>query len=409
MLASTFAGVFLTRSRLNLNSKASGDCHPVNIQLTNITQNSADISFSTTSNCLIDLSVNNLTYSDIRFDNSQSQSAKLHYFQINNLKAAASYQYQLITNGNLISNNDYKFDTAAAFSGSVPTSNLAWGRVFTSDNRPAAGAIVYLNIPGAAPLSSVVTASGNWNISLATSLNQDKTDWFTPPVQKTDEDIIVYGEDGLTSQITNNTEHNNPVPDIILGQNSFVSPDDAIPTDSAGLLTTITPPVNNNDLEIINPNDGESLSTLKPDFFGKAPVNSKIDIKIESPVIINGEAVSTSDGSWNWSPPSDLTPGEHTITVSAKNPSTGLMETISRKFIVYASDTGLAFNASASASLITPTAVILPTDIPTLVPTVRTAKPSTDSGVPVTGNSLPTVIFISTAVILLLSSYLFLK
>jgi hypothetical protein len=414
LLASIFGGVFLTKSRLNLNSKASGDCHPNNIQLTNVTQNSVDISFSTTSICLVNLFVGNIAYSDLRFNNSQSTQTKLHYFQINNLKADTLYQYHLVSNGETITNDNFHFNTAITFSGSIPTSNLAWGRVFKSSGEPAANSIVYLNIPGAAPLSSIVTTAGNWNISLAASLNQNKTDWFSTPAQKTEEDVVVFGEDDLMSQISSDTEHNNPVPDIILGQNSFSSLSDPVPTDTASLLATITPQFTDKNLEIINPSNGESLSTLKPDFFGKAPVNSTIDIKIESPVVFNGEATATSDGSWHWSPPTNLTPGEHTITATVNNPTTGLAETISHKFIVYASDNSLAFNASASATLITPTSIVLPTNtltptskLPT--PTIRTAKPSTTSGIPVTGNGAPTVLFILVAAILLISSYLFAK
>jgi hypothetical protein len=407
LLASTFTGVVLTRSRLNLNSKASGDCHPAGIQLTNVTQKSIDISFSTPSPCLINLFVNNITYSDARFENSQSQSTKLHYFQITNLKPDSLYQFKIISNGEIITNDNYEFKTAITFSGSVPTSNLAWGRVFLTTSEPAANSIVYLTIPGAAPLSSIVTTAGNWNVSLVSSLNQEKTGWFIPPEQKIDEDIIVIGENDQTSQITSNTDHNNPVPDIILGHNSFESPLDTIPANSGSLLTTITPLPNNKKLEIINPGNGESITTLKPDFFGQAPVNSKLSIKVESPVVINGETTATSDGSWHWSPPADLTPGEHTITVSSINPTTGLSETISRKFIVYASDNNLAFNASPSATLITPT-IIMPTPttiIETPSPTIRTAKPSTGSGVPVTGNSIPTVLFLSFAAMLLALSY----
>ena len=276
--------------------------------------------------------------------------------------------------------------------------------------------MVFVNIPGASPLSALVTSSGNWNISLTNSFNESKTNRFTPTANTSEEIIVIDQEKGRT-QISANTSQNNPTPDIILGQNQFSSlPITFDAETNSGYLPSITPVPNSKELDILNPKDEESISSKKPDFFGTGPINSKIQIKVESPIVYNDEISTNSDGSWNWSPPADLTPGEHTITVTVNE--NGIDKIISRRFTVLAADNPLSYSASPSATTPTPTLNLsptltptptsvaktttspTPTIIPTITPvtTIRTSKPSTSSGIPTSGNLIPTF------VLLLLSS-----
>lgn len=410
-----FVGAYFTGGQKILNLKASGECKPGTLQITNITHDSLNISFQTPTPCLSSLTIDNRTISGV-----QSIATKVHYFQVNNLKEDTVYPFSLINNGTNYDKADYKARTAKKPLRPIPVSNLAWGRIYTPDLKPATNVIIYLNIPGAAPLSSFITSDGHWNISLATSLNENKTDWFSSPIDPTEEEIIVIDENNQPTQITSNTSRNNPVPDIIIGQNSFSSVSIVAPTESIpNLMDSNQPVVNNNKLQISNPKDNETLSTQKPDFFGTGPVNSKISIKVESPVVIDGEITSSTNGSWHWSPPQDLSPGEHTITVSVQNPKTGIKEFISRKFIVSAQDNSLAFSASPSATLVpTPTSVAITTatatPTPTLVATatatptaiIRASKPSTTSGVPATGTTGPTIAILVLATASILGFYI---
>lgn len=406
----------------NTITKASGDCQPINPQITNITDKSAVISFTTESICPVIISLNDQIYQDKRVISGQEIKSKIHYFELNNLKEASDLTFIVISDGKKYENSNYKINTANKINQSVPSSRLAWGRVFTSDLKPASEAIVYLNIPGAYPLSALVTSSGNWDISLATSLNQSKTNWFTAP-SNIDEEIIVIAQDQPSTQITGNTSRNNSVPDIIIGQNSFSStPVDTSQLPATGSLNSVTPVTSSKQLDILNPKDNENLSTKKPDFFGTGPVNSKVKIEVHSTTVYNGEVTTNNDGSWNWSAPSDLTPGEHTIT--ATTIENGITKTISRKFVVLAADNSTSFSASSSATTptptptpkvtATPTTKITPTLIPTVVPTItvtssRTTRPSTSSGVPVTGNFIPTIILIVISSFFLFASVLFFK
>lgn len=421
LIGGIFAGVAFNNQELFLGSKASGDCKPINPQITNITHNSFDASFITTDTCLSNIVLGGKNIADIRFVNTNTEPtpSKIHYFQINNLDAETSYSFYFLNNGETFNSSLYQTKTARKPTVQIPSSNLAWGRVLNSDSKPAVDSIVYLNIPGASPLSSFVTSNGNWNISLAISFNDAKDDWFVSP-KNIEEDVIVISQDGQATQITGNTSHNNPFPDIIIGRNSFSLVPANPESDSISNLNSVSQVSTNKNLEIKNPSEGESISTLKPDFFGTGPINSKIIIKIESTQSINDETTTQNDGSWHWSPPQNLTPGEHTITATAQNQTTGLVESVSRKFIVLASDNNnLAFSSSSSANLVTPTIIlpsptIISTPTPTVVeisptstPVVRAAKPSTSSGMPVAGGSLPTVIFTTIGILLFGAALIF--
>jgi len=392
LLVAVFGGVILTSQKSSFGSKAGGSCEPINPQITNTTYKSVSISFTTSSECQSSININNQLIKN-------DSSSKTHYFEVDSLKENSDYIFSIISGGNTYSSSNYQISTAQKPANDTASSNLAWGKVINSSGSPVEKAIVYLNIPGAAPLSAITTSSGNWNIPLSTSFNDNKTNWFTPPAN-IEENIYVLASDQSVTQIVSNTSSNNPVADIIIGQDNFNSP--KVNTTSVGSLPeTNTGNINTNkNLDISNPSQNETLNTKKPQFFGSAPSNSEITIEVHSAELIAGQTVSDEDGTWEWSVPKDLSPGEHTITVTAKNKTTGLIESITRKFVVLAAEGETSFTASSSAT--TPTPTIAPTDTPTPTPTtaVRVENPDTSSGVPTTGAVLPTLVMIISAITL---------
>ncbi|MBU1129890.1 hypothetical protein KKE45_01050 [Patescibacteria group bacterium] len=424
LLITVFATTYLTKLTTFLSSKASSDCIPVNIQITNLTHQSADLSFLTPQECLVDVNINNQLISD-SFQ-SISPKSKIHYFQIDGLEQDSVYQYILIANGKEIKNDQFIIKTHLTISGSIPDSNLAWGKILQNNQKPASVAIIYLNIPGAAPMSSFITSIGNWNIPLSVSYNDQKDSWFIPP-KDTDEEIIVLSQDGQTMLLTGNTSSNNPVADIIIGQGFSLNEKNGQETStSIGNIPTVqqTEQTTEKKLDILNPQDGESLFTQRPEFFGTAPIGVLLKIKLNSSIEFNSQVQSDSSGNWRWDPGQSLSPGQHSLTVSFINLKTGLEESITKKFVILATEENLGFTASVSAQ---PTNTSIPTIIPIQIPTstpttpspvstvkpgstpsptlaptqkptstltvtIRTAKPSTDSQVPTTGFNLPTVL-----------------
>lgn len=388
-----FSGLYLTLRKTSLSSKASGTCEPINGQITNLTYGSFDFSFTTVSSCSVTLVINNKIYQD------SSSVSNTHYFKISNLSPSTSYQFHLISGGITYSKPEYTFTTAAKPSSAIPTSNLAWGKVIDQNSQPVSGAIIYLTIPGGQALSAFSNKDGNWNISFATSFNTNKTDWFAP-TSAVDEDIIVYSPDGNLTQITNSSDNNDPVPDIIIGQNYFSTsstPSNNNDTLLGSGLGSTTPSV---PLSISSPSESETLSTLRPDIFGKGPSSSTFQLNLDGTY---SSVTISNDSTWHWSPAKDLSYGNHKITIIHQG------KTLTRSFIV-ATTSSLAFSASPSATKTSPTStpiptIVLPTSLPSLAPTliptaVRAAKISTTSSLYQSGESFPTLFLILSAFIL---------
>jgi hypothetical protein len=391
LLLTLFFSTSLVSRQANISSQASGSCQPINLQITNITNSSASISFTTLDNCLSTISFSSRTIKN------NKDKGKIHYFEIDSLKESQVYTFFVISGGEKYSFDNYNFKTAQKPSEQIPDSNLAWGRVYNPDQTPATEAIVYFSVVGASPLSALLNSDGDWHIALATSFNESLTGYFSSS-SNIEENIVVINYDQAQTQIVSSTDHNNPVPNIIIGQNNFSIPSPVVELPQDSLLDKEYNFPNNVSLTISNPNNNEALSTKRPEFFGTAQPGSELKIEVHSSEIIDSSASTDNEGRWDWSPPQDLTPGEHTITITDEDNNT-----TSKKFIVLAAESNTSFIASSSA---TPTQKLTPTPIPTSIPT---SIPSTSSGIPKTGNSIPTGIIIILSLISISSAFIYYK
>lgn len=386
------AGVYLSTRTTSLFSRASSTCEPINPQITNLTYGSFDFSFTTASSCQVTLVLDNKIYQD------SSTVPNTHYFKISNLSPSTPYQFHLISSGITYSRPEFNFTTAVKPSSSIPASNLAWGKILDINNNPVSGAIIYLTIPGGQSLSAFSNKDGNWNISFATSFNENKTDWFSPTTA-VDEDLIVYSPDGKLTQLTNRSDNNDPVPDIIIGQNYFS--DNSIKTADNNTILDSDNAISIVSFSITNPKESEIITTLKPDIFGQGPANSTFQLSLDD----NSAYVTVANNNvWHWSPQKDLSQGSHQLILTYQN------KNIIRNFSVSPETSYLAFSSTPSATLIptkiiSPTGSLIPTILPTLkptkVPTIRVAKPSTTSALYQSGAIFPTYLLI------IFSSFLF--
>ncbi len=406
-------GLWLTSGPTNFFSKAADDCSPTDVKVTNVSHYSLTISFSTSSLCLSNLNFNNRIISD-----SVNKSSKTHYFEITNLKENSDYNFFVISGGKTYKNDNYIAKTAKKPSSATPNSRLAWGKVYYSNGQPAAGSLVYLSIPSAAPLSGLVTENGYWYISLATSFNKQLNNWFSP-VDNVTEGIDVIAPDLSKTSVAGNTSRNNPVPDITIGKSSDTPPPAS--QEMGGTFDNVSQSFASKSLTITSPKEAETIHTRRPDIFGTAAPQVIIVFSLGE---IKDSVQSGLDGTWHWYPQTDLPLGITKLTATVGS------EKVERNFIVTVDSSQLAYTASSSAQTSTattitptriPTTTVIPTITVTVVPTItatpsstrtatiRTAKTSTNSGVPVTGNTLPTVICLLAALGLISTSFILTK
>lgn len=164
-----------------------------------------------------------------------------------------------------------------------------------------------------------------------------------------------------------------------------------------------TSPSASSDLKITNPSSGEEINSTKPEIFGTGPAGEKLTITVNSSATLSAQVTVNQDGAWSWVPPSNLAPGEHTVTVSLTDG-----RKVSRFFTVLAAGASdlPSFTSTPSATLtpspgLTITPTVTPTRSPTSTLASRVSLPSTTSGVPKPGDLTPTLILSIMGVVLI--------
>ena len=373
-------GIVIRRTTTN-QSQADETCTPAEISVANISASSTDISFYTPGNCQVNLKLGDNIFSDARSLESQLDKIKTHYFQANTLTPSTEYKVELIINGeNIVTEKTFR--TQQTQISKSDGANYAWGRVFSAISQPAIGSVLYINIPTVGLLSSFVSTSGNWFIP--SSLVFDLEGKSLTNLAPTDENITIIDSTGKKYSFTNNTNNNQPVPDIMLSQPDFKIPqfttEKLTPTQSAMLIPTSGQDIGtiSYKLQIKYPKIGESIYTTKPEFFGTSPQSTSLNLSLSGRNNQNSTVISGVDGTWKWSPSSVLIAGSYTLKVSTTQDSVESQFTISE-------DQGLAFISTPSATIIptpttapaptlepTPTTtVVLPTEPPVVTPTTK--------------------------------------
>jgi len=436
LLGGTAAGIFLIRKGPTFLLKATPGVTPKQIKVTNITDTSFTVSwiteeptegfvhFGQTS------SLGNIATDDRDAISRKTISSSTHHVSIKNLKPKTKYYFKIGSGGKTFDNSGsaWEVTTANTPTSEVPPSDIVSGEVENQDGTPGEGAIVYLSIANMTPQSTLVHTSGNWLIALNNAFSSDLSGYASYDKQAQIIEIFVQGEEKTATAITT-TGNDNPIPKITLGKNyDFRQKENSKPeteaspsgqtseekeatasgqqeeTSSKFSFEDLGQATEDTTISIINPTEGEVLNTQKPAFSGTGPAGKTIQILLESSSAFSDTLTVDEEGNWTWSPPEELEPGEHSITISY------LGKTFTRYFTVLAAgESDLpAFTATPSATgtpsptptpETTPTPTVSPEPTPTLETTptptsspeaTRTALPSTEAGVPTAGYLTPT-------------------
>lgn len=412
---------FISETRI-IGSSASAQTIPKGAKVTNVIDHSLSVSWETetiaTGFLKVIINGEERIFFDVRDRVSgNSKNYNLHYVLVDGLAPASEYQFQLVSEGksySLLGESGKKstVKTATIYSGQPPEAKLAFGKIINGNGEAVSEILVYLDIPGVAPLSSMTSSSGTWVIPLAFAYNAGLSAPASYQEAEVRENISVEGSSLGRSLVTNFTKDNRPVRNIVLGEDSdFTSQDSDENSElgsnsgqggSSSFTSDKSSLEREKEFKIISPSDGETVSVSRPEIFGTGPKSGLVKITIESSVVYESSLEIDNSGDWKWTPSGDLEPGNHTLTVDYTTPQ-GEKKSFIRNFVVLATgnENDPAFTATPSGEtttpIPTPTVVVpsvLPTNTPTLLPTPttdlsRSTMPATDSGVPETGLLLP--------------------
>lgn len=433
VLGAIAGGVILIKKGPTFFLKASPTLIPNQIKITNINDTSLTVSWITdekTSGFIkYGTEINSLTFTTT--DDRDQISGKTgnfntHHVTLKNLKPATSYYFKIGSGGKLFDSNTQPYQVTTAKAASNPPANdVAYGTVIDQNNNPIEGVIVYLSLANATPVSTLTKASGSWVIPLNLVRSADLIGWAVYDKEASIEEIFVQAGVLGTATVVATTKNDSPMPKITLGQNfdfrkiAETNPEEekiqmenqatesskftieTIPTSTPSATATST-----SELKIINPDDEENINTQKPEIIGTGPAGVTLTITIQSPATYSGMVKVDNKGNWQWSPPANLEPGEHTVTASYIDQN-GQKKTVSHTFIVLASgQSGLpAMTATPSgestpsptptktatlSATPTPSGVATTSPTPTSTSSARTSIPSTEGGVPQSGYLTPT-------------------
>ncbi|KKS33235.1 MAG: hypothetical protein UU93_C0001G0066 [Candidatus Amesbacteria bacterium GW2011_GWA2_42_12] len=392
LMAGLISGVYFLRSPLRTLVGASAEETPQEVKIVNTTDISFVVSWITDISTSGFIQYNeagknpNLTVSDDRdLEKGSIGNYFTHFVTVRGLKPATKYNFKIGSGSKL-----YEAGTGVTLL-NPPPANVAYGQILTSAGDPAEGAIVYLNMVGIDPQATLVKSSGTWAIPISTARTADLTSFASYDKQNSKLDIFVQGADAGTKSLSVTTASIAPVQVITLGSTDItdtISPT-PIPVadnpDSKFSATAINPVVEATaagQLLILTPQTNEKINTSRPEIIGKGPAKSTVTIKIHSNEVITQTVQTDSQGNFSYSVPADLSPGEHTITISTL--INGVIKMVTKTFTVEAAGESVIPAKSA-----TPSASIKPSPIPTVPP--RVVIPSTESGTPASGDLTPTL------------------
>lgn len=413
-----YLGYFLIQSR---QVATSPEVTPQKVRITNISDNKFSVTWITATPQIGAVEYGKLGEAlskkalDER-DTTTSDKYVTHQVTLSELQPNTQYSFRILSGEKLArfdnSGTPYTTSTGPVIANTPPAKSF-YGTVKPGSISSSEGALVYITLPGSAPVSTLVKSTGTYTISISTIRTADLKAYvnYDPSATVVSASIESGKEQSSVSVSTANMA---PVPDITLGQNAdfrTLGDTPAIaevqsgsplpsPTSAASLpqifnveplSTSSVNEVTNTGFTILNPaTEGETITTLRPEFRGSAPPGVTLSVALTGQKAISDTTTSDSDGTWTWSPVIDLKTGKQTITVSY-TASGGTAQKISKGFVISTSKTSNdpAFVSSPSAS-VKASASATPKPA-TSSSSTRTTMPATESGVPTTGVLGPTM------------------
>lgn len=389
---------WLSRNVVLFKTKAALGDTPKELQISNITNESFSVSYTTDEAITGSLSYGkDAALTEIALDDKDKGAPsphKIHHITLKNLTPGTKYFFSIASGGSIFKNDAVPYDvtTARAESSDQSSGTPINGTVVLEDGTVPSEGMVYVSMKDSQLFSTPLLPDGTYSMDLKTVLKKD----LSGPVIITPGTTLTMKlvDPNSVSTVTFFASNANPMPQIILSKNYdfalgsglasavTTSSESAQITGFPGLPATESTPSNP---AISTPKSAEKLKDQQPLFEGKAPPNAEVEITINSAQEITATVTTDANGTWEFRPDVPLEPGEHTITIKALN-AQGILQTITRSFTVFAQ--GSQFTEPSVSPTQKPTAT--PTAVPTATPTPTQAPTTTPSPTPTTTLPTPT-------------------
>ncbi len=407
---------FLVREGGIFSIRAGPSHDPQEVRISNVTENSFTVSYYTEDKVTGALSFgdsSSLSQSalDDRDQNSGSiNSYKIHNITIRNLKPETKYYFSIISSNDTYLNNTNPFEatTGIAIDSPPQQQNPMSGKLMLPTGVSPGEAIVYLTTENSQVISTLSKKDGTFLLPLNSLRTSDFASYFKLEKGQILK-LLAFG-DGLKSNAVLLSEQSDPVPFITLSNDydftiNTTPASTALATESfPSFSSSLIAPEAKKNPQILTPQKNQDFVDQQPEFEGTAPANETVQIIINSETQIKADVKADANGNWKYRPAQELSPGEHTITIVAKD-STGAVKTITQAFIVNASGSQVGGESGSPTPTKSPTLTLTPTptrsqtvslsptsaliESPTLTltPSVAISSPTPTTPLPPTGNA----------------------
>lgn len=196
-------GVYLVLNQTGFFSRADASLAPVNLQVSNVSDNSFSVSWVTTKPTLgyvsygIDEKLGSVTGDD------RGQKEMLtHHVTLKNLNPNKTYYFKIISNSKIFDSNGKALNqkTAPVADNAPAVADPINGKVVKSNGSPSTEALVYLKFGNNSLLSSYTRSNGNWLITLNNARTADLKDYAKVNAGDEAEVIVSVGADGYVDK-----------------------------------------------------------------------------------------------------------------------------------------------------------------------------------------------------------------
>jgi len=377
LIAGVIVTSILVQKKVIIFQNAAPSENPQNLRITNITDNSFTVTYTTDANVVGSVSLigsdgkTQIILDDRDQPNGTPNPYNVHSISAKELSASSRYTFSILSGSTNYINGDKPFSINTAETLSTnPTQQIPLaGKILLPDGSKPTEALIIVTTDNGQFLSTLLNPAGLYVLPLNTMRTKDLASFLT--FSATSKLQIVALNSTLTSNVVVGVDSLNPVPSITLSQDyDFTLASTPLATGSASVNfpvlsftsgTLVATP------QIITPQNNQSFTDQQPQFKGTAAPNTTVTISIHSDMS-STQVTTDSNGNWVYRPNTPIVPGSHTITVTTSD-QYGILHTITQNFTVYAQGTQVNQPATPSATLVQPTptqSVAINTPPPTL-------------------------------------------
>lgn len=208
------------------------------------------------------------------------------------------------------------------------------GKALGATGAPLADAIASWQAPGASKVAVLTKSDGSYSLPIALARTTNLDGPYEPVAGSPEKIVIISGSEEGT--INCQSGELSVMPDVKLGQTLDCTQGGSATKEQGGFGSLVKNPTSkssSSDSIKLNIESGETVSTGLPTFSGKVGPKQVIKIVVHSEEVFSATVIAKPDGSWSWAPPSNLSPGEHTVTMTIVN-ADGTTQTVNRTFFV---------------------------------------------------------------------------